>query len=65
MNPIEAEIEKIRSEMIPANKAAEILMVTRNTLYRWEKNGMLMPVKVGGRVLYKLEDVRNFISGEL
>lgn len=65
MRQIETEIAKIRSEMITADKAAEILMVTRNTLYRWQKKGILLPVKVGGKVLYKFDDVKNFITGEL
>lgn len=63
MKQIEAEIEKIHSEMITADKAAEILFVTRNTLYRWHKKGILIPVKVGGKVLYRFEDVRNFLTG--
>lgn len=65
MRQIETEIAKIRSEMITADKAAEILMVTRNTLYRWQKKGILLPVKVGGKVLYRFDDVKNFITGEL
>jgi excisionase family DNA binding protein len=65
MKQIEIEIEKIRNEMITADKAAEVLMVTRNTLYRWEKKGTLIPVKVGGKVLYRFEDVKNFITGNL
>ncbi|BBD45321.1 Hypothetical protein PEIBARAKI_5314 [Petrimonas sp. IBARAKI] len=65
MKSIEVEIEKIRKEMITADKAAEILMVSRNCLYRWAKKGVLTPIKVGGKVLYRFEDVKNFITGNL
>ena len=63
MKQIETEIAKIRSEMITADKAAEIIGVTRDTLLRYRKNGILNCVKAGGRVLYRFEDVRNFLTG--
>lgn len=64
MQQHEIEIQKIRSKMITADQAADMLMVSRHTLWRWGKDGVLKPVKVGGKVLYRFEDVKNFITGE-
>lgn len=63
MEKIEARIEKIRSGVLTANKTAELLKTTRNTLYRWEKNGTLIPYRTGGRVMYRAEDVINLLTG--
>mgnify|MGYP000880627754 CR=1 FL=1 len=57
------ELMKIRSEIITADEAAEIIGVTRDTLLRYRKNGILNCIKAGGRVLYRLEDVKNFLTG--
>lgn len=60
---IDAKIERLRGEALTASKASEVLKVSRNTLYRWEKNGTLIPYRRGGRVMYKVEDVVNFLIG--
>ena len=57
------KIEKIRREILTADKTAELLKVTRTTLYRWEKNGTLTPYRSGGRVMYRSEDVINHLTG--
>jgi excisionase family DNA binding protein len=64
MQQHEIEIQKIRSKMITADQAADMLMVSRHTLWRWGKEDVLKPIKVGGKVLYRFEDVKNFITGE-
>lgn len=57
------DLRDIRSEIITADEAAEIIGVTRDTLLRYRKNGILNCIKAGGRVLYKKEDVINFLTG--
>jgi len=63
MEMIRKDLRDIRSEIITADEAAEIIGVTRDTLLRYRKNGILNCIKAGGRVLYKKEDVINFLTG--
>lgn len=39
--------------LIPRKEVAKILGVTLQTLYNWECNGMLVPVKIGRNVYYE------------
>ena len=55
--------ETYRDEaLISADKAAEMLDVSRPTLWRWEKLGYLIPMKIGGKLRYRLSDVKNIIK---
>jgi len=45
-------------------EVAEILKVSRITVYRWIKDGKLKAVKPGGVVRIRKEDLRKFIEGE-
>lgn len=47
------------AQLIPAERMAEMLQVTRLSLYRWEKQGKLMPVRIGKKVFYNITDVIN------
>jgi len=38
---------------------SKMLKVTVQTLHNWKRKGILIPLKIGGRVLYKKEDVCN------
>lgn len=63
METTKLDLREFRNEIITADEAAEIIGVTRDTLLRYRKNGILNCIKAGGRVLYKKEDVKNFLSG--
>lgn len=63
MKATNKDLRELKSEIITADEAAEIIGVTRDTLLRYRKNGILNCVKAGGRVLYRSEDVRNFLTG--
>ena len=43
-------------------EVATMLQVDRSTLYRWEKDNYLKPVRVGGKPRYKLLDVEAIMS---
>lgn len=43
-------------------EVATMLQVDRSTLYRWEKDNYLKPVRVGGKPRYKLSDVEAIMS---
>ena len=48
---------KMNDDLIAKKDVMEGLGVTHTTLWKWEKNGYLIPVKVGKRVYYKREDL--------
>lgn len=48
--------------LLSADEVAEKFGVTRVTLWRWEKAGYLVPVKIGRKGFYKQSDVRNLLN---
>ncbi len=44
-------------EMISKKDVMEGLGVSHTTLWKWQKRGYLMPVKVGKKVYYRREDI--------
>lgn len=65
-NAVENTLQRIESEkqdaLIPAAKAREMLCVDKSTLWRWNKSGLLQPVRIGGKVMYKNSDICRLIS---
>ncbi len=57
----EAEAAKEMATMT-LQEVAELLNVTKPTLWRWEKAGYLIPKKVGKRVLYLKSDVEQMLQ---
>jgi excisionase family DNA binding protein len=47
------------TEYLTRNEVSKVLNVTVQTLNNWRREGVLNPLKIGGRVLYKKEDVYN------
>ena len=47
------------TEYLTRNEVSKVLNVTVQTLNNWRKEGVLNPLKIGGRVLYRKEDVYN------
>ena len=45
------------TEYLTRNEVSKVLNVTVQTLNNWRREGVLNPIKIGGRVLYKKEDV--------
>ena len=45
------------NELVNADDTAKILGVKKNSLWRWSKNGYLMPVKIGRKCFYKQADI--------
>lgn len=56
--------ETERNRTISKAKACEMLEKDPTTLWRWEKEGYLTPVKVGGRTNYRLGDIQDIIDGK-
>ena len=47
------------TEYLTRNEVSKVLNVTVQTLNNWRREGVLNPIKIGGRVLYRKEDVYN------
>ena len=48
------------NKLLTTEQAADMLSVSRITLYNWRKKGMLEPVRVGNLLRYRLADIENF-----
>ncbi len=60
---LERRITDAATETYPsANKVAEMLSVSKPTLWRWEKCGYLKPFRIGGKVRYKMSDVKKLLE---
>jgi len=62
MNQAKAEAEAAKEmATLTREEVAELLNVTKPTLWRWEKAGYLIPKKVGKRVLYLRSEVEEMV----
>ena len=48
--------------LISKNEAMAILGKSANTLWKWERRGYLVPLRVGGRVMYKEHDLHRILG---
>lgn len=58
--PVEAE-----ERYLSVPEVCELLSVSSNTLWRWNRTGYLRSVKVGRTPQYKLSDVENLRQGKV
>ena len=47
----------ISKELLTIDEVAEMLKVSKMTLHRWDKNGVLKQIEVGGHRRYRRSDV--------
>ncbi len=60
---LEQMITDSNAETYPSvGKVSEMLQVSKPTLWRWEKTGYLIPVRIGGKVRYKMSDVKQILE---
>ena len=61
---LEQQITDANTETYPSvARVAEILDVDKSTLWRWQKQGYLMPLEVGGKRRYRMSDVKRILEG--
>lgn len=59
-----AEKEKEKpEEYLTPNEVAKTIGVSTNTLWRWEKDNYLVPLKIGRKSRYRKSDVEALITG--
>lgn len=57
------EAEKKEERYLTPDDVADMVGVSKNTLWRWEKEKYLIPFKVGRKSRYKLSDVKSILEG--
>ena len=60
------ESENSRTDIyLTPDEVATMIGVSKNTLWRWEKDGYLTPFKIGRKIRYKQSDVTTLIIGKV
>ena len=60
---LEQQITDANSETYPSpDQVAKTLDVTKTTLWRWQKQGYLVPVEIGGKRRYRMSDVKKILG---
>lgn len=61
---LEQQITDANAETYPSRKKVmEILDVSEPTLWRWAKEGYLVPINCGGKRRYRMSDVKRILEG--
>ena len=59
------QAEREEEKYLSPDEVAEMVGVCTNTLWRWNNDKYLCPVKVGRKSRYKLSDVKRIMEGRL
>jgi transcriptional regulator with PAS, ATPase and Fis domain len=60
----EQQITDANTETYPSpDQVAKILGVDKSTLWRWRKQGYLVPIEVGGKRRYRMSDIKRILEG--
>ena len=54
---LEVEAAASSDQLISVDEAARLLSVSKMTLYRWDKSGILKKVEIGGKRRYRKGDI--------
>ena len=57
--PVEAE-----EKFLSIDEVCEMLNVSSNTLWRWNRDGYLHSIKIGRTPMYRLSDINNLRQGK-
>jgi hypothetical protein len=61
---MEQLITDANTETYPSpDQVAKILDVDKSTLWRWRKQGYLIPIEVGGKRRYRMSDIKKILGG--
>ena len=59
---LEAEAAATSAQLLSIDEAAKLLSVSKMTLYRWDQNGILKKVEIGGKRRYRLSDIEKLVG---
>lgn len=61
----EAEAAAKADVLITLDEASKLLHVSKMTLYRWDKSGVLKKVEIGGKRRYRKSDIERIVGTKL
>lgn len=61
----EAEAAAKADVLITLDEASKLLHVSKMTLYRWDKSGVLKKVEIGGKRRYRKSDIERLVGTRL
>lgn len=62
---MEKQLEEANHETyLNVAKVTEMLGVDRSTLWRWAQSQYLVPIKIGGKIRYKISDINKIINSQ-
>ena len=59
-----ARPQEAEEKFLSVDEVCEMLHVSQNTLWRWNRNGYLHSIKIGRTPMYRLSDVNNLRQGK-
>jgi excisionase family DNA binding protein len=59
---LEAEAAATSDQLLSIDEAAKLLSVSKMTLYRWDQNGILKKVEIGGKRRYRKSDIERLVG---
>lgn len=58
----ELAMQPKEEKWLTMHEAADMCMVSKTTLWQWQKTGYLVPAKMGRRSLYALSDIQKILT---
>ena len=55
-------MENIQKRLLDAKEAAIFLSISRSNLYQWVESGKIKSIKLGGRRLFDIFDLNEFVD---
>lgn len=56
--------KKEKDSILKPDEACRQLRISRATLWRWQKNGYLLPIEIGGSIRYRQSDIDKLLGGK-
>lgn len=63
-NAAKESAKKDNDVLLTKKEVMDKLHVSSTTLWQWARDEYLIPVKVGSRINYRLEDINNLLNGK-
>ena len=58
----EEQLKKLKDLTLTVDQVCDVIGVSRVTLWKWEKQGKLIPVRLGKFVKYRKEDIEQILK---
>lgn len=59
---LEAEAAASADQLLTVDQTAQMLSVSKMTLHRWDKSGILKKVEIGGKRRYRKSDIEKLVG---